>query len=597
MKKYIVWGMSLCLSMSSCLNDGFLDVDPKDRQTENTAFNTYENFKTYAWGLYDIFTGYGNDQSMDYFKGEYEADNMIRAVSGYEGKYAYQKAKVEATDDNWNYTYIRRVNLMLDNIDKSAMSETNKEHWRSVGYFFRSFKYFQMMSLFGDLPWVEHALADDSPELYNPRDSRDLIAKNILDNLKYAEEHINADGDGANTINASVVQALISRFGLFEGTWRKYHGLKDAELYLQASAEASRKLMGKYTTLHPKYEELFNSESLSGVSGIILYKQYETAQLCHGLTRMVRTGESKIEMTKDAVDSYLCSNGLPIANVNSNYGGDKDIYAQFTDRDYRLYHTVCPPHKVRLTGAAATSTGWEPTGVEKEEYFINLMNGISSEIYHRIPTSNFKGFYNSGQPHFVDYNWSVAWNASQMGFWVWKYYNTHTDCTNANGVNTTDAPLFRLGEILLNYAEAEFELGEFDQSVADQTINKLRERANVQPMQVADIDESFDPNRDSEVDPVLWEIRRERRIELMGEGFRLDDLRRWKKGHYVDKQPLGVYVADPTEYGNSLKINEKGYVYFFDKPAGWLDKYYLKPIPLNQKALNPQLGQNPGWED
>lgn len=597
MKKYIM-SIGICLCMASCLNDGFLDVDPKDRQTEATAFSTYDNFKTYAWGLYNIFYGYGNDQNMNYFEDEYNADNMIRAVSGFESQYAYQTARVEATDtEHWDYKYIRRANLMLDNIDGSSLTETEKEHWRSVGYFFRAYKYFMIMSDFGDIPWIEHVLTDESPELYAPRDSRDLVAKNILENLQYAAQHIKAEGDGENTINADVVNALISRYGLFEGTWRKYHGLQDAETYLRASVEASEKVMANYTTLHTPYDELFNSEDLSGVEGIILYKKYETAQLCHGLTRMVRTGESKIEMTKDAVDSYLCSNGLPIGNVNSQYGGDKDVYAQFTDRDYRLYFTVCPPYRVNLTGAAATSTGYELTGNAQDEQFINLMAKISGETYHRLPTLNFKGFYVKEQPHFTSYNWSTAWNASEMGFWMWKYYNIHTDCTNATGVNTTDAPLFRLGEILLNYAEAKWELGEFDNSIADLTINKLRQRAGVQPMNVDVIGADFDPARDPDVDPVLWEIRRERRVELMGEGFRFDDLRRWKKGEYLNKQPLGVYVADPSYYNNAVKVNADGYAWFFNEPLGWLDKYYLRPIPLNQQALNPQLGQNPGWEN
>ena len=427
--------------------------------------------------------------------------------------------------------------------------------------------------------------------------SSEEIAEKLPEMVKYAEEHIKESGDGDNTINTSVVQALISRFGLFEGTWRKYHGLEDAETYLRASAEASEKIMAKFKDLHPRYDEIFNSEDLSGVPGIILYKAYETAQLGHGLTRMVRTGESKIEMTKDAVDSYLCKNGYPIENGASLYGGDHDVYKQFTNRDERLYYTVCPPHKVKLTGAAATSTGWAFTENPDDRIFIDLMKTLSGETYHRLPTSNFKGFYNQGQPHFVDYNWSVAWNASQMGFWMWKYYNTHTNCANATGVNTTDAPLFRLGEILLNYAEAKWELTEFNQDIADLTINKLRDRVHVAHMEVAQINEAFDPARDADIDPVLWEIRRERRVELMGEGFRFDDLRRWKKGHYVDKQPLGVYVSNPAEYGNKLLINAEGYVYFFEKPLGWLDKYYLRPIPLNQKALNPNLGQNPGWEE
>ena len=158
---------------------------------------------------------------------------MIKHILGNESQWAYQKAKVPASSTNWDYDYIRRVNLMLDNIDQSSMNDTQKAHWRSVGYFFRSYKYFKMLSLYGDIPWIEHVLADNSEELYKPRDSRDFVAKNILENLQYAENHINIDGDGENTINQSVVQALISRFGLFEGTWRKYHKLPDADIYLK----------------------------------------------------------------------------------------------------------------------------------------------------------------------------------------------------------------------------------------------------------------------------------------------------------------------------------------------------------------------------
>lgn len=102
---------------------------------------------------------------------------------------------------------------------------------------------------------------------------------------------------------------------MFEGTWRKYHALPNATTYLEECTRASKEVMNKYTTLHPNYEELFNSESLAGINGIILYKEYATSQLCHGLTRMVRTGESQIEATKDAVDSYLCSDGHPIKTV------------------------------------------------------------------------------------------------------------------------------------------------------------------------------------------------------------------------------------------------------------------------------------------
>ena len=262
--------LSVCLLVSSCLNNDYMEVYPKDQQTEKTAFMSYENFKTYSWGLYNVFLGYSysTGQTDEIFRGDYEADNMIKHVSGNESKWAYQKAKVPASSEDWNYNYIRQVNLMLDNIDQSNMGDADKEHWRSVGYFFRSYKYFQMLSLFGDIPWIEHVLSDDSEELYAPRDSRDVVAQNILKNLQYAEEHIKLNGDGKNTINTSVVRALLSRFCLFEGTWRKYHGLQGADEYLKECVRVSEAIMKNYPVLHPKYDELFNSESLEGMDGM-----------------------------------------------------------------------------------------------------------------------------------------------------------------------------------------------------------------------------------------------------------------------------------------------------------------------------------------
>jgi len=587
--------------MSSCLNDEFLEVYPKGQQTEGSVFTTNDNFKTYAWGLYNVFFGYtyNTGQTDEIFRGDFESDNMIKGLAGYEGQWAYRKAKATDESKDWDYDYIRRVNLMLDNIDKSQMNETEKEHWRSVGLFFRSYKYFQMLSKFGGIPWVEHALTEESPELYGKRDTRDLVASNILSNLKYAEEHIGSNilVDGKNTINVYVVKALISRFALFEGTWRKYHGMPDAETYLKECARASRDVIEEYPDVHPRYDELFNSETLEGMTGVLLYKAYETGQLMHGLTRMVRTGESSIEATKDAVDSYLCKDGRPISTTTSNYGGDKNIYGQFRDRDYRLYLTICPPYMVKKDKGPSTPE-WQYTDKAEDREFIDLMAMISGETYHRLPSSNFKGFTVQGQPHFKNMNWGQGWNASQMGFWVWKYYNTHTVATNANGVNTTDAPLFRVGEVMVNYAEAMCELGNLDQSAADRSINKLRSRAGIAKMIVDDIDDNFDAARDPSVPALLWEVRRERRVELMGEGFRLDDLRRWKKGEYVNKQALGVYVTEAS--AKKLKVTggigaDDGYVYFYDTPLGWQEHYYLYPLPLKQLALNANLEQNPVW--
>ena len=125
MKKYILGtGISLCLLMSSCLNDSFLEVYPKGQQTEATVFTTYDNFKTYAWGLYNVFFGYTYDtgQTDEIFRGDFESDNMIKGLSGYEGQWAYQKAKATDEVKEWDYDYIRRVNLMLAECGMSGIN-------------------------------------------------------------------------------------------------------------------------------------------------------------------------------------------------------------------------------------------------------------------------------------------------------------------------------------------------------------------------------------------------------------------------------------------------------------------------------------------
>lgn len=139
--------------------------------------------------------------------------------------------------------------------------------------------------------------------------------------------------------------------------------------------------------------------------------------------------------------------------------------------------------------------------------------------------------------------------------------------------------------------------GQFSQGIADMTINKLRPRAGLPNMLVADINGAFDNKRDAGIDPVLWEIRRERRVELMGDGFRFNDLKRWKKGEYFNKQLLGAKVR-VSDYGmgTPITLNSNGSVVFYPVPVGWLDKYYLEPLPSEQIQLNSNLAQTDGWK-
>lgn len=134
----------------------------------------------------------------------------------------------------------------------------------------------QLIANYGEVPWVDKSLTEvDEDILYGPKTSRNELSQFVLNDLLEAENIINPEGSGPNTINTDVVRALISRFGLYEGTWRKYHGLGDETRYLQASVDASAQLIADHPNLHSSYDEVFNSETLNGVEGILLYKAYE----------------------------------------------------------------------------------------------------------------------------------------------------------------------------------------------------------------------------------------------------------------------------------------------------------------------------------
>jgi len=612
-KLLIVSVLGLLILTNSCIND-FLDIDPKNLQTEKTAFQSYDNFVTYAWGFYTVFTGANDVWRSD---GNYPWMNNNAQTNS--NVWAYQKVTESTGNANWDFSYIRRANLMLDNIETSQLKESEKAHWRSVGLFFRSFKYFQLMSMYGDIPWAEHVVTEEDVDIiYGKRESRDVVAANILRDLQYAEANIKTDGDGSNTINADVVRALLSRFGLFEGTWRKYHGLGDAEKYLNASIAASEKLIQSNPELHASYDELFNTENLSGMKGVLLYYAYEQNVLTHTQTRQIRASGYTMELCKEAVDMYLCKDGKPIG-TSSLYDGDKTPYDEFRNRDLRLLFTVVPPSRVHKDGAP-TSLEWrfltpgetvkigtttltvtEEDCVRFREY-IDLLAKVSKPTQKSLPVIAWNNTLATNYtPRFRNFPEGISPFSGQHGYWYYKPYNTDPP---AQAACSQDMPIFRMGEVLLNHAEAKYELGQFDQGVADQTINKLRARVDVAAMKVAEINESFDPKRDQAVNPVLWEIRRERTIELMGEAFAFDDLRRWKKGEYLNTQKKGSWVKN-AEYNNTLKIegyssvaeskDKEGYVVYLDKPKGWLDHYYLYPLPLKDLVLNPQLQQNPGY--
>ncbi|WP_159520523.1 RagB/SusD family nutrient uptake outer membrane protein [Sunxiuqinia indica] len=585
------------VSQSACLDDT-LDKSPKLSFSESNAFQSFQSTQAYAMGFYGVFEGY--EPWRDLLNSEFNADFIMDNENIFGSDWVWNRINVPTSSDAWDFSTIRRINLMLANIDNSEMTELEIDHWRSVGRFFRAYDYFTKISKYGDVPWIDKVVSDTDEEiLYASRTPRDEVASNILADLIYAEENILEPGTNnvlENTIGVDAVRALISRFGLFEGTWRKYHGLGDSDKYLTACVQASEKLIEDHPTLHSNYDEVFNSEDLSGVSGILFYKQYELGIIDHGLPFYNRN--NSWDLSKKAVDMYLLKDGQT-RWTSPLFDGDHNAFDEFRNRDRRLYYTVLPPYNVdKVVGDVAD---FEYTGIAADREYIDLMMTISDDKHKYLPARQTGGLnVLHTSPHFKDYNIGEAFFATRTGYQVFKYYNRITDIQH-EGIN--DAPIFRMGEVLVNYAEAKWELGQFDQTVADLSINKLRERGDVSPMVVANIGADFDPTRDQDINPVLWEIRRERAIELMAEPFRFDDLRRWKKMDYAAEKKLGRWIVG-SDYDNQIPIDNgasEGYIYYsnneiFKEGPSFPDYYYLYPIPSNQIVLNPNIEQNPGWE-
>ncbi|SFT08238.1 Starch-binding associating with outer membrane [Zhouia amylolytica] len=604
--------------MVSCDTEEFLDRSPREELPGQDVFNNSGSIRTYAWQFYDAFPAYdqrgwygGTDQvhgsksTIQLRRGvsnlamwaDNDSDLMMRGGQNTESDWIWNRVDTPNSSYDYSAAYqnIRAINLMLDGLEKStALQEAELNHWKAVGLFFRAYNHSDLLNRYGDIVYVDELLNDASDELYAARTPRDEVASMILGDLIWARDHVESSfNEHSNAINRDAINAFISRFGLREGTWRKYHGLGEVNKYLEASVAAGEELLPKYQ-LHPNYDEVFNSEDLSGVNGIILYKRYEEGITVHRTTQETRNGNAGEDLTKKAADLYLMTDGQT-RWTSTLFEGDDSFNAETRNRDLRFYYTITPPYIVDLNGGQ-----WNPTANPSDAEFFPFMESLSDDLHKTLPSDDWRGSLTRAQPNFV-LNPLEGWNTTATGYRCWKFYNRLV--TGNNNVDINDAPIFRIGEVMVNYAEAMYELGRFNQTVADETINLLRDRGGVAHLAVGA--EPSDPTRDSDITPTLWEIRRERAIELMAEGFRFDDIRRWRKGSYLNEQKLGRWIDKTSTnlntgyFFSSMPIQngaDKGYIAMDGVPPVWPEYYYLQPIPINELILNSNLTQNPGWE-
>ena len=593
MKKLYYLPIALAaLTLSSCS----LDKEPLDTLAAENYFNNRAELQTFTNGFYADFpkaeTLYGET-----------ADAIIPTGLTTE---VMGTRSVPEKGGGWSWSSLANINTYLQRSSRCPDEAARKEY-DGVARFFRAYFYYNKVKRFGEVPWFDAPLGSTDNKLYDPRTDRNTLMGKILADVNYAIENLPTTSS-LYRVTKWTALALKSRIFLYEGTYRKYHGIDGYETYLKEAAEAAEDFITNspykiYTATGEPYRKLFVADN-AVKDEVILARNYNLGlNIVHSVNQHFLTGGSKPGMNKKIVDSYLMKDGSRFTD-QANYQ-TMVYYDEMQNRDPRLAQTIVAPGHKRI-----------------------------------------------GSNNVVSPSFSSATTGYQIAKWV-------TDAgQDSYNKSHNDMILFRAAEVYLNLAEAKAELGTLSQGDLDKTITKIRARVGMPPLNMAAANANPDPyltaaetgypNVSSTNKGVILEIRRERTIELFDEGFRYDDLMRWKEGKVFEKQFKGMYVpaldstkkfvildlngngtsdsqdvciyegtAAPTvanypELGGItifLKLGENlslengangGHIIVHDiktKPRSWNEsRDYLYPIPQDQITLySGKITQNPNW--
>lgn len=578
-KQYIFLLLSVALFLVGCKKD--LDMPPKDRLDANVFFNTETDLEVYTNGFYEQLPA---TTVYDAAYGE-SSDDIVPLIVPDRIR-GTRLVPVRRGTGGWTWSNLRTINYFLQNYEKCP-DEDAKRKYGGIARFFRAYFYYDKVKTFGDVPWYSEVLEAGDEDLYKPRDSRKLVMDSVLADIDYAVANIPAEVK-LNRITKYTALALKARICLFEGTFRKYHGLGDHEKFLNEAVESSEELINSgayklFTTggANTSYRELFARNDQTTVE-TILARDYSKDIVRHTLSFLMTSPTSgSFGITKDAINSYLMKDGSRFTDIP---GYDTlGFYEEMQNRDPRLVQTTAGP--------------------------------------------NFT-VYGSTTPE------PVTLNITTTGYRVIKALADRSQWNSTSSYN--DIILFRFAETLLIYAEAKAELGTLTQADLDLSVNKLRDRAGMPHMDLGAANADPDsyladmyPNVNNGSNKgVILEIRRERRLELFNEGFRWDDLMRWKEGKKLEKPMVGIYFprlgaydfnkdgkADVFLHEGSTSGAPSGITSFINikqRPltgatSGNLNPFriavtfneakdYYYPVPQEDITLNKNLVQNPGWQ-
>lgn len=596
MKKYIFTALVLTMGLTSC--DGLLDLTPQSQISQTDYFKTESDLQLFSNTFYNNLLDKSSfDDQSDVYVQQNLSDEMLGG----------NNRTVPASGGGWTWTDLRKMNTLLEYIDQ-CNDEKAVVKYTALTRFFRAFFYFEKVKRFGDVPWYDVELGSADEALYKPRDSRELVMTKMLEDVDYAIDNLPDEKEETSSpfrVNRWAALALKAQFCLYEGTYRKYHELSleghDYTYYLDQAAQAAQEIMEQgpyklYSTGHPEsdYLMLFAEEDANPDEYILAIKFDYSLAIHHNANghTLVPT-QGRPGLTRKMVNMYLMKDG---SRFTDQPGWQEMTFLEETkNRDPRLAQSIRTPGYTRIgettvlpPDLSVSVTGYQPIKFVQE------------------PTAS------GGQ-------------------------------VDRNDRNTNDLPVYRYAEVLLNYAEAKAELGTLTQTDLDNSINLIRHRVGMPDLKMSEANANPDrylsdaatgyPNVTGSNKGVILEIRRERTIELDQEGFRFDDLVRWKAGACINQDIYGMYFPGAGEYDLSgdgkpdvilytkgtakpsadsgvlvyeigkdilLTGSNSGYVYYHKNIARTPfneERDYLYPIPINERSLNPNLTQNPGWND
>lgn len=589
MKKYFVLLIMLIAVMVSC------DIEqlPESTASKSAVFGSENGLKLYTNSFYSILPNRGahRDDHMSDYLARRDAPTFIRP-NGFS----------PLIGTGWSWGDLRNINYFIVNNNNPAVPDATRRHYQGLARFFRAYFYFNKVKMFGDVPWINKPLDVSDPDLYKGRDPRTLVMDSVLADINYACENINITSDGTrSTVTKYIAYALKARIALHEGTFRKYHTnlnlTGSANAWLTQAAEAAKVVIDQ--SGHSLYEGagLDRSYRALFISQAPVASEIMMAAISDLALSILNDGNwywtsgtygDKASFIRPFINTYLNIDGTPFTN-NPNYT-TMTFMDEVKNRDKRLQQTIRSGDYKRISGGVL---------VPAPPLF----------------SYTFTGY----QP--------IKWALDDM------YYDTRD-------LNNNAISMFRYAEVLLAYAEAKAELGTLTDADWALTIGALRKRAGItgglttKPTVVDTYLQSvYFPNIS---DPVILEVRRERGIELALEGFRFDDIVRWRRGELMEMEWTGFYVPElvtpldlnedgimdvafyqgtrptpgvsgvtyinvsPTVSGGNnphlLKNGTFGEITWLNTiPRKWEEKNYLYPIPEPDRLANPQLGQNPGW--